>query len=160
MRNLTKLPLTLATAFFIAACASKYPNFKRMDTVDVYGDVKVADPYRGLEEIDSPATKAWIAAQNKMTQRVLDTLPSRAALKARMTELWNFERFGVSRYQGLPCRGDALRICPVCVVPDCRGDGGTDLADEQIGPVQDYLFDNMGRFQVEPKRPQEFSQLC
>lgn len=119
MRNLTKLPLTLATAFFIAACAkesvkpesmnpkaeataatsitpaSKYPSFARMDTVDTYGDVKVADPYRGLEEIDSPATKAWIAAQNKMTQSVLATLPSRDALKARMTELWNFERFGV-----------------------------------------------------------------
>ena len=100
MRNLTKLPLALATAFFVAACAAKYPNFKRMNTVDVYGDVKVADPYRGLEEIDSAATKAWIVAQNQMTQSVLATLPSRDALKARMTELWNFERFGVPFSEG------------------------------------------------------------
>jgi len=125
MRNLAKLPLTLATACCIAACAkepvksetmnpkaeitasdsaqmpaSKYPSFARMDTVDTYGDVKVADPYRGLEEIDSAATKAWIAAQNEMTQSVLATLPARDALKARMTELWNFERFGVPFSEG------------------------------------------------------------
>lgn len=125
MRNLTKLPLTLAIACFIAACAkepvksdtmnpkaeatttdsaqmhsSKYPSFARVDTVDTYGDVKVSDPYRGLEEIDSAATKAWIAAQNEMTQSVLATLPARDALKARMTELWNFERFGVPFSEG------------------------------------------------------------
>ncbi len=120
MQTLTKLPLTIATALFIAGCANtpmpepsakmateteaavttKYPTFARMDTVDVYGDVKVADPYRGLEEIDSAPTRAWIDAQNKMTQSVLATLPARAALKARMTELWNFERFGVPFSEG------------------------------------------------------------
>jgi prolyl oligopeptidase len=117
MHTLTKIPLTIGVALFIAACANKtmlpepttkadntdirkYPSFARMDTVDVYGDVKVPDPYRGLEEIDSAATKAWIEAQNKMTQSVLATLPARAALKARMTELWNFERFGVPFSEG------------------------------------------------------------
>jgi prolyl oligopeptidase len=83
-----------------AQSALRYPSFARTDTVDSYGSIVVPDPYRGLEDIESADTKAWIAAQNTLTQSVLAELPARAALKARMTELWNFERFGVPFTEG------------------------------------------------------------
>jgi prolyl oligopeptidase len=83
-----------------AAKAFAYPSFARTDTVDSYGDVKVPDPFRGLEEIDSAATKAWIAEQNALTQKLLATLPLRDTFKTRMTELWNFESFGLPFSEG------------------------------------------------------------
>ena len=80
--------------------AMSYPSFAKMDVSDKYGDVSVADPFRGLEEIDSDATKAWIAEQNKLTESVLEKLSLRTTLQARMTELWNFERFSVPFSEG------------------------------------------------------------
>ena len=80
--------------------AMTYPRFAKVEVSDKYGEVSVADPYRALEEIDSEATKAWIAEQNKLTQSVLEKLSMRETLQARMTELWNFERFSVPFSEG------------------------------------------------------------
>lgn len=71
-----------------------YPAARRSDHVDTYHGQTVADPYRWLEELDSRETKAWVAAENKLTQGYLERLTDRARLKARLTRLWNFERFG------------------------------------------------------------------
>lgn len=71
-----------------------YPNARRGDTVDEYpGREKVADPYRWLEDPDSPETRAWIEAENKITFAYLNDIPQRAAIKNRLTKLWNFERY-------------------------------------------------------------------
>jgi prolyl oligopeptidase len=78
-----------------------YPSFAKSDAVDTYpNDVKVKDPFRGLEEIDSDATKAWIKAQNDVTNAELDKLELRDAFNSRLTELWNYERFGVPFKEG------------------------------------------------------------
>jgi len=77
-----------------------YPQTNTGDTVDDYFGTKVTDPYRWLEDENSPATKAWVEAQNKVTFAYLDTIPERAAIKARLTELWNYERFGNPRKEG------------------------------------------------------------
>ncbi len=78
----------------------KYPVTARTNTVDVYHGVKVEDPYRWLEDDNSPATKAWVEAENKVTFAYLDRIPQRAAIKQRLTQLWNFERYGVPFKQG------------------------------------------------------------
>ena len=70
----------------------RYPDTRRDDIVDVYGTTRVPDPYRWLEDLDSPDVAEWVAAQNAVTFAYLDTLPLRDHLKARLTELWNYPR--------------------------------------------------------------------
>jgi prolyl oligopeptidase len=73
----------------------KYPSAARGDVVDDYHGTKVADPYRWLEDPDSAATKSWVTAENEVTFAYLDQIPERKELRERLTELWNFERFGL-----------------------------------------------------------------
>ncbi len=70
-----------------------YPPTAKVDKVDDYHGVKIADPYRWLENPDSAETRAWVEAQNKLTFGYLDQIPARAQLKARLTNLWNYERY-------------------------------------------------------------------
>lgn len=71
-----------------------YPSTRQIDHTDDYHGTKVADPYRWLEDLDSPETRSWVAAQNKVTFAWLSQLPIRNYLRQRLTELWNYERFG------------------------------------------------------------------
>lgn len=78
----------------------QYPATATTDQVDVYHGVAVKDPYRWLEDDNSAATKAWVEAQNRVTFDYLGQIPQRAAIKARLTELWNFERYGTPFREG------------------------------------------------------------
>src|SRR6476469_8881049 len=71
----------------------KYPAAQKGDQVDLYHGVRVADPYRWLEDTDSPETAAWVAAQNDLTFAYLKNLPQRPALRRRLEELWNHPRY-------------------------------------------------------------------
>ena len=77
-----------------------YPVTRQGAQVDDYHGVKIADPYRWLEDDRSPETEAWVAAENKVTSAFLDTIPERARIKERMTKLWNYERFGIPFQEG------------------------------------------------------------
>jgi len=77
-----------------------YPQAKRGDQVDDYHGVKVADPYRWLEDTDSAETHAWVEAENKVTFGYLDQIPYRPAIHQRLTKLWNYERFGIPEQEG------------------------------------------------------------
>ena len=77
-----------------------YPKAKTVDQVDDYHGTKVADPYRWLEDTDSPDTLAWVQAENKLTFGYLDQIPYRKAIHDRLTKLWNYERFGVPEQRG------------------------------------------------------------
>jgi prolyl oligopeptidase len=70
-----------------------YPEAPRSETVDDYHGTKVADPYRPLEDPDAPATRSWVEAQNRITFSFLDGIPERAAIRKRLTELWDYEKF-------------------------------------------------------------------
>ena len=77
-----------------------YPESTRVDQVDVLHGVRVEDPYRWLEDLDSAETRAWVAAQNRLTFSYLAELPDREAFRKRLTELWNYERYGTPLRQG------------------------------------------------------------
>src|SRR6185295_8692710 len=70
-----------------------YPESKKVDVVDDYFGTKVADPYRWLEDDRSPEVAAWVEAQNKVTFAYLNQIPYRAALKERLTKLYNYAKF-------------------------------------------------------------------
>src|SRR4051812_21293609 len=72
-----------------------YPSTKKVDHADDYHGTKVADPYRWLEEDvrTSPEVAAWVAAENKVTEAFLGSIPERASIRKRLTDLWNYERF-------------------------------------------------------------------
>jgi len=77
-----------------------YPAAKKVEQVDDYHGTKVADPYRWLEDLDSAETKAWVEAQNKLTNAYLAEIPARKQIKERLTKLWNYERYGIPFREG------------------------------------------------------------
>ena len=78
----------------------KYPATRRGDVVDEYGNIRVSDPYRWLEDLDSPEVAAWIAAQNAVTFAHLEALPHRRHFQQRLTELWDYARTGLPEIEG------------------------------------------------------------
>ena len=79
-----------------------YPVARRDALVETKFGVPVADPYRWLENDAQadPDVRAWIAAENDATQAYLRTLPGRDALRARMAQLYSYERYGTPRKAG------------------------------------------------------------
>jgi prolyl oligopeptidase len=73
----------------------KYPAAPTSNQVDDYSGVKVADPYRPLENPDAPESRKWIDAEDQITFDFLKTIPERDEIKKRLTEVWDYERFGV-----------------------------------------------------------------
>jgi len=101
--GLLLLPLAAAAALAQPAAAPiAYPASQRGDVVEEQFGERVADPYRWLENDvrQDPAVRAWVTAQNQVTQAFLATLPSRAAFRARMTQMYDYERFGLPEKAG------------------------------------------------------------
>lgn len=82
--------------------AMTYPQTRTVDRVDDWHGVKVADPYRWLENDvrEDPEVAAWVMAQNAVSFSYLAALPGREAIRARMKQLWDYERFGLPRKRG------------------------------------------------------------
>ena len=78
----------------------KYPDTQRIEHYDTYHGTRVADPYRWLENPDSPQTQRWIQAQNELSQPYLEAIPARERIKQRMTQLWNYERYDMPLKRG------------------------------------------------------------
>jgi prolyl oligopeptidase len=78
----------------------EYPVTRATNQVDVYHGVSVADPYRWLEDDNSPETKTWVEAQNKITFGYLGQIPQRKAIQERLTKLWNYERYDAPFKEG------------------------------------------------------------
>lgn len=79
---------------------NNYPPARKSDQVDDYHGVKVADPYRWLEELDSEETRNWVEAENKLSFGYLAAIPERNTLKERLTKLWNYEKYGIPFKEG------------------------------------------------------------
>ena len=88
------LPLADLASAQAPAPPAKCPPAARLDSAkDTYGSTVVADPYRWLEDQNSPETRAWIDAQQKCTEAALSKLPGRAELSKRLTELLRTDSF-------------------------------------------------------------------
>jgi prolyl oligopeptidase len=93
--------LALATlTVSITAQQMRYPETRKSDQVDTYFGVRVADPYRWLEDEMSADTAGWVEAENKVTFAYLDAIPFRARLKERLTKLYNYPRYGAPYRRG------------------------------------------------------------
>jgi prolyl oligopeptidase len=90
----------LAAVTFAAPAPPTYPETRRDEVVDDYFGTRVPDPYRWLEDDRSPETAAWVAAQNAVTERFLAAIPARAAIRRRLTALWDVERVGAPVRRG------------------------------------------------------------
>ena len=77
-----------------------YPVTRKSDQVDTYFGTQVADPYRWLEDTDSPETKQWVTAENALTFDYLGAIPERAAIKEQLTRIWNYPKYAVPLKRG------------------------------------------------------------
>ena len=87
------MPLRHPRSFSYNPMPLNYPTSRREDQTDTYHGTEVADPYRWLEDPNSDDTKAWVSAQNEVTFGYLKQIGQTEKIKARLTELWNYERY-------------------------------------------------------------------
>jgi prolyl oligopeptidase len=92
--------LACGTAVLAQPASLTYPVARKANVVDDYFGTKVADPYRWMEDLNAPDVKQWVDAENAVTNRYLDSLPVRDALRKRITELWNYPKVTPPRYAG------------------------------------------------------------
>jgi prolyl oligopeptidase len=131
--------LTFALLIFMVLTANifsqnkfTYPNAKKVDQIDDYQGVKVADPYRWLEDVDSAETKTWVDAENKVTNDYLATIPQREQIKKRLTELWNYEKYSAPFKAGKHYyyyKNDGLQNQSVLYIADSTTDAGRVFLD-------------------------------
>ena len=100
-------PLIGSLVFVLASVAAgaqpsgiPYPPASRGPVIDNYHGTPVADPYRWLEDLDSPETRAWVMAQARLTQDYLNRIDARPRIKRRLRELFDFEKFGLPLHEG------------------------------------------------------------
>ncbi|MDF1560130.1 MAG: prolyl oligopeptidase family serine peptidase [Bacteroidales bacterium] len=90
----------------IASCSSNsgnkiaYPETLKGDVVDTIFGTPVADPYRWLEDDMSDETAAWVRAQNAVTFEYLENIPCRGQIRDRLTEMFNYEKYGMPFTRG------------------------------------------------------------
>jgi prolyl oligopeptidase len=109
-----------------------YPVPPRSNQVDDYHGVKIADPYRSLENADAPSTQKFVQEENELTFGYLAKLPGREAIKKHLTELWNYEKFANFRKRGeryFYSRNSGLQNQAVVYVADSLTDQGRVLLD-------------------------------
>ena len=129
---MSKLFVVLLISMFFAICVSaqsgiEYPTTKKVDQIDDYHGTKVSDPYRWLEDDNSPETKTWVEAQNKVTFAYLNQIPQRAKIKERLTELWNYEKYSAPFKVGgkyFYYKNDGLQNQSVLYIADSVSDKG------------------------------------
>jgi prolyl oligopeptidase len=139
----------------VLAAGLSYPQARKDGTVDDYFGHKVPDPYRWMEQLDSPEVASWVTAENALTAKVLAAAPQRDPLRKRLTELWNYERTDVPdrengqlffrRNSGLQKQsvlyrqastGDKVVVLdPNALFPD----GSTAIADMSVSPDAKWL---------------------
>ncbi len=98
-----------------------YPQAARVAQVDDYHGTRVEDPYRWLEKVDDAQTRQWVSAENELAQPYLEGIAAREAIKKRLTQLWNYERYDIPVQRGgryFYSRNDGLQNQSVLYVAD------------------------------------------
>ncbi|HEY7147098.1 MAG TPA: prolyl oligopeptidase family serine peptidase [Streptosporangiaceae bacterium] len=115
--------------------AAGYPPARRGDVIDDYHGDSVPDPYRWLEDADSPETRSFVAAQNELTESLLAAVPAREQIRSRLTERWDYPKFGVPFERGgrwFQSRNTGLQNQSVLHVMDAPADEGRVLLDPNL----------------------------
>ncbi len=124
--------ICLAATSVFTQTKPEYPKTNKVEQIDEYHGTKISDPYRWLEDDNSAETAAWVAAQNKVTFDYLNQIPEREAIKKRLTELWNYERYSAPSEQGgkyFYSKNDGLQNQNVFYVTNSIKDTGRVLLD-------------------------------
>ena len=105
IRSSTPLRLTLGLLLCVFLPATgveklNYPVAPHSSQVDSYGAEKVPDPYRPLEDDRAPTTADWVAAESRLTSEYFSQIPYRAEVKARLTKLENYVKYGLPQHRG------------------------------------------------------------
>jgi len=83
----------MKSAPIVSPRSIEYPKAHTVDQVDDYFGTKVSDPYRWMEDVDSPDVQQWIEQENFLTRSILDHVPGRSTMHQRLMELIDFERY-------------------------------------------------------------------
>ena len=129
--------MAVAASFLMVPDKSSAGNFNYPETakgtqVDDYHGTKVADPYRWLEDANSPETQAWVEAENKLTFDYLRHIPARERIHERVAQLWDYEKFGVPSKEGgryLFSKNTGLQNQSVVYMAPSPGAPATELLD-------------------------------
>jgi len=92
-----RMIIPLLALLFMISCTEKtiqYPPTKKGEVKDTYFGTEVQDPYRWLEDDNSKETAEWVKTQNQLTFGYLAKLPYRDKIKSRLTELWDYPKYG------------------------------------------------------------------
>lgn len=100
-----QISIIISIIIFMTSCENKikhldYPHARKGDTVDTYFGNKVTDPYRWLEDDNSAETAEWVNAENIVTKDYLSKITFREDLEKRLTEIWNYPKYGVPFKKG------------------------------------------------------------
>jgi prolyl oligopeptidase len=109
-----------------------YPPTPATDQTDDYHGTLVPDPYRWLEDVDSPETLDWIAKQNELTFSFLKSIPAREVIRQRLTELWDYPKASAPFKRGgryFQLRNTGLQNQDALYTFDSLGDEGRLLLD-------------------------------
>ncbi len=103
--------LSVMSAAIIVSCNSNkmerkeitlkpYPETKKDVVSDNYFGTVITDPYRWLEDDTAADVVSWVKAENEVTNDYLEQIPFRAKIKDRLSEIWNFTKFGTPFKEG------------------------------------------------------------
>jgi prolyl oligopeptidase len=99
-RSAAMVACAACTWTVLAAQQLQYPPTRKVEQVDTYHGVKISDPYRWLEDDNSPETAAWVEAENKVTFPYLEQIPFRKQLQARVEQLNDFAKYSSPFHKG------------------------------------------------------------
>jgi len=105
MKKLLNIILISVVILMMNSCMEKvepinYPVTQMVDQSDDYFGAKVEDPFRWLEDDNSAETAEWVKAQNAVTDAYLAKIPFRNKIKERLTQIWDYPKYGVPFKKG------------------------------------------------------------
>lgn len=81
-----------------------YPKSRKEQVRETFFGVEISDPYRWMEDQDSPEVAKWVDEQIACTEEYLSKIPNREELRKRLEELYHFDKY----LPGLMILGDGL----------------------------------------------------
>ncbi|MGB7338135.1 MAG: prolyl oligopeptidase family serine peptidase [Phototrophicaceae bacterium] len=132
----------------------EYPSARKDDVIDDFFGKQVQDPYRWLEDADSEETIAWTQNQADFAEEMLSSLSGHEHFKARLTEVWDYPKYGMPRQSGTRLfftKNDGLQAQPTLYVQESDGEvrvliDPNTLSDDGTVALVDWQPTSDGRY--------------